>query len=103
MSSFTPRTAEPSLHGRLKLLELQIKLSNLLKHAQSFLCLLLINLAHREANMDQHIVTNTRFIFPQHADVDVSLYPAYFYFGDGILLVNNFHNLARYGQAHLLD
>src|SRR6185295_15026759 len=89
------------LNHRLKLLKLQIKLTNLLEHAQRIRRLRLINLAHREAHVNQHVIANAHFILAEHADIDVPFHPANFNFGNGVFEVDNLDYSSRYGQTHL--
>src|SRR5215212_5178049 len=66
------------------------------------LCLLLVDLRHGEANVDEHPVPDADGFraFRQQADVDVSPDAGHLRLGDVVLLVDELNDLTRNSQAH---
>src|ERR1700737_3138544 len=89
--------------GRLDLLHLVcIRLAQPLQDALGLQGLLLVDLAEREADVDQDIVPRRRSLFAgQEPDVDVSPPPHHLDLGDLPIHVDDLEHLARYRQAHV--
>src|SRR5215218_8576021 len=66
------------------------------------LCLLLVDLRHGEAHVDEHPVADADGVGPfrQQTDVDVSPDAGHLRLGDVMLLVDELNDLTRNSQAH---
>ncbi|MDX6306368.1 MAG: hypothetical protein QOI77_3337 [Blastocatellia bacterium] len=103
MENLPFNTFKKLIKDSLELLKFQVKLPNFFKHAQRLFRLMLIDLAHGETDVNQDVIAHSSFLLGEHADVDIALDAANLDLGNLIIFVDDFDNLAGYGQTHVLS